>query len=499
MKKGVALLCAVLGWGGLAHAQLSFSNLIEYQRGNLPYTQPRNLSTAYDQLNASYRYRFLKAAIKAETFAHENAAQDYFEVTQRSLSLSNDRFTFTAGNFYEILGRGLLLRSYEIPGTVREDIGLRVRQGFYRDVEGFLLKYQSQRVEVKALRGRPLYNVFPPTFAREALRPSLLHAVEVSVRPNTELMLGAVYLQNERDRQNTHYGALYLNVNLPQDIQLYSEFAQLLRVQQELFDFSDNAAHAFYAGANYVAGPLGLSFEVKDYNQFVLLFNDPPPLIKEHSYAVLNRSTHVLEPLNETGWQAEAFWRFNAGHQLTLNATRAENKFFARPAIFKELFAEFEYHVDEATVLKIFADRSEDPFKLEEQRIAGGFYLDKEWARKWGTVFDVEYQTFERMFTPNETVKNYFASFTLSLAPKFSAGVLWERSTDAQLADNPQTAALETAARTWLGGSLGYKVNNHHFINSFFGKRRGGPACTAGICYEVLDFEGLEVRWTSNF
>ena len=498
MKHGSALLLLLLGWG-VAQAQLSFSNLLEMQRGNLPYAQPHNLATAYNQFNLSYRYRYLKAAIKTEFFAHENAAQDYFEFTQRSLSAGNDRVSVTAGNFYELLGRGLLLRSYEIPGTVREDIGLRVRQGFYRDVEGFLLKYQTQRFEVKALRGRPLYNVFPPTFEREARRPSLINAAEASVQLSPDLKLGGAYLRNNREDQISKYSTVFLSANLPFELQVYSEFAQQLKPEQDLFDFSDQAAHAFYASANYAGGPLGLSVEVKDYNNFVLLFNDPPPLIKEHSYIVLNRSTHVLEPLNETGWQAEAFLRFKAGHQLTLNASEAKNNFPGLHAIFKELFAEFEYHVDDATVLKIFADRSHDPFKLEVGRKAAGFYLDKAWSKSWGTVLDVEYQTFERAFALRERVRNYATSLTLSLAPKFSASVLWERSTDTQLTDHPQTVQVETNARTWLGGTLGYKLSNNHFVNTFFGKRRGGPACTAGICYEVLDFEGVEVRWTSSF
>lgn len=499
MKMRTAFVLLVMLWGSQAHAQLSFSNVLEYQLGNLPFTAPRDLSTAYNQLNLSYRHRYLKAAVKAESFTHVDAARDYYQVTQRSLSAGRDRFIVTTGNFYEILGRGLLLRSYEIPGTVREDVGLRVRQGFYRDMEGFLLKYQSNRFEVKALRGRPLYNVFPPTFERETRRPSLINAAEASVQLSPDLKLGGAYLRNNREDQVSKYSTVFFSANLPFEMQVYSEFAQQLRPEQDLFDFSNKAAHAFYASANYAAGPLGVSLEAKDYNNFVLLFNDPPPLIKEHSYIVLNRGTHVLEPLNETGWQAEAFLRFNAGHQLTLNASEARNNFPGLRAIFKELFAEFEYHVDEATVLKIFADRSHDPFKLEEQRNAVGLYLDKEWPRSWGTALDVEYQTFERAFATRERVRNYAASFTLSLAPKFSAGVLWERSTDSQLADNPNTAKIEIGARTWLGGSLGYKLDNHHFLNTFFGKRRGGPACTAGICYEVLDFEGVEVRWTSSF
>lgn len=494
-----ASLLVLLLWMGRAAAQLSISSLLEYQLGNLPYERPRDLSTAYEHLNLSYQYRFVKAFAKFESFTHPEAAQDYYQFTQRGARAGNDRFEFTAGNFYEILGRGLLLRSYEIPGTVREDVGFRVRQGFYRDLDGFLFKYQSRAFEVKALRGRPLYNSFPPTLANEARRPSLLHGFEANARIASELVIGGAYLHGEREQTSSKYGTVYVSANLPFGAQLYSEFAQQLRPEQALFDLSNRSSHALYTSANLVAGPLGVSVELKDYNDFVLLFNDPPPLVKEHPYIVLNRSTHVLEPANESGWQAEAFWRFNAGHVLTLNFSQARNEFFGRRTTFRELFAEFEYQLNVATVLKVFADRSADPFNLEEARNAVGVYLDKEWPQRWGTILDLEYQTFERRFATTEHVKNYVAALTISRAPRISFGVLWERSTDLQLADNPQTARLETKPRNWLGGSVGYKLNDRHFFNTFFGKRRGGPACTAGICYDVLDFEGLEVRWTSTF
>ncbi|NUO82284.1 hypothetical protein HUU05_19600 [candidate division KSB1 bacterium] len=486
-------------WAGGVNAQISFSNLFEYQLGNLPSVSPRDLSTAYNQLNLSYRYRYIKAFAKFESFTHPEAVQDYYQCTQRGVRAGNDKVAFTAGNFYEIIGRGLLLRSYEIPGTVREDIGYRVRHGFYRDLGGVLLKYQSRALELKALRARPLYNSFPPTLASAARRPSLVDGFEANVRVAQDLSIGGAYLRSEREQRLSKYSTIYLNANLPFEVQLYSEFAQQLRAEQDWFDFSEGSSHAFYASANYIAGPLGLSLEAKDYNDFVLLFNDPPPLIKEHSYVVLNRSTHVLEPDNESGWQAEASLRFNAGHTLTLNASQAENEFFGRRTVFKELFAEFEYVLDEETSVKVFADRSHDPFKLEEKRDAFGAYLDKEWPQHWGTILDVEYQIFAREALTREEVKNYAVSFTLAHARGFSVGVLWERSTDPLLADNPITDRIETKPRHWLGGTLGYKYSERHFLNAFYGKRRGGPACTAGICYEVLDFEGLEVRWTSNF
>jgi len=36
-------------------------------------------------------------------------------------------------------------------------------------------------------------------------------------------------------------------------------------------------------------------------------------------------------------------------------------------------------------------------------------------------------------------------------------------------------------------------------VSVFYGSRRGGLTCLSGTCYEVLPFEGVEVRWTAQF
>ncbi len=498
-------LCVSASWRALllcgygqAAAQISAANIIEYQVGNLPFTAPADATTLYEQLLLSYQYRGLRAAGRFELFQYSGAASDYRELAQRSLRWENEHFALAAGNFYEIFGRGLLLRTYEIPGTILEDAGARIRYGFYRDLDGLLLKYRTRIFEVKALRGRPLFNTLPPNFSYGDRHPNLLHGVEANLRFVKDWAVGGGYLRNSREGEIANYGTVFISGNLPFSLQLYSEFAQLLNNDDRLFDFSARSAHAFYASANYAAGPFGFSLEAKDYDNFVLLFNDPPPLIREHAYAVLNRSTHILQPRNETGWQAEAFGHLEAGHTLTLNASRAEND-FGRGTVFQEYFAELDVQFNERASAKVFLDRSEDPFNLEESRNAGGLYLQNEWGKNWGTVADVEFQNFDRVLRPRQKVENYYAALTLTRAPKLSAGVIWERTTDPLLTDHPGTEAVETRGRNWLAGTLGYQYSNSFLFSLFYGKRRGGPACTSGICYEVLDFEGFEMRITSNF
>lgn len=66
---------------------------------------------------------------------------------------------------------------------------------------------------------------------------------------------------------------------------------------------------AFYGNLNYSMNKIGFSLEWKNYQNFLIAsgINEPPALVREHSYLVLNRSTNVLLPDNESGVQFEFF------------------------------------------------------------------------------------------------------------------------------------------------------------------------------------------------
>ena len=46
---------------------------------------------------------------------------------------------------------------------------------------------------------------------------------------------------------------------------------------------------------------------------------------------------------------------------------------------------------------------------------------------------------------------------------------------------------------------MGAEIRAGHSVNLFVGQRRSGLACTAGTCYEVLGFEGIEMRLLNRF
>lgn len=484
-----------------ARAQLSGTNNFEFQYGNLPYEENRDLSTSYDQLNLYYDQGRINIYGRIEHFLTPFNERNYLSLTQKRLQYQDEYFNIRVGNFYETIGRGLLLRSYEIPGAVYEDSFYRTRYAFNRDLEGISVGYKNDWMEAVLLRSKPLFNPLPPNIKPDSLRrPDLIEAVHSDFYLTNDLSLGGAFMRSRSDGDNKYreFGSLMYNYNLPFNIQLYGEYA--FETDISLFQFKNEDSFALYSGMNYFYESFGLSFEYKNYNRFRLGsgFNDPPSLIKEHTYPVLNRSTHVLETSNEEGFQFEAFYNFEAGHSLVANITTARNEVF-NTFTYREYFLEGYYQHNDFLSFKTFFDYATDELEGEEDRISAGFITEKNFSYKWNLTTDLQYQTFTRPFDPNRS-ENYYASVSVSVIPDFVVSCVFEASSDPQLTDNPNTfPEIETDLRTWYGGNIRYKINSSHTVHVFAGQRRGGPACTSGICYEILDFEGVELRFSTRF
>lgn len=479
-------------------AQISGYNIAEFQLGNLPFADPSDLSTLFDQLNVNYQKDNIRAGIRFQSFLGTGDQEtEYQDLSRYYFQYKKNKLELGIGNFFESLGRGLLLRAYEIPGAVLEDQFYRVRYGFYRDVRGFYAQYKGEKFQLKALRGKPLLNQLPPTI--EERRTDIVEGIETSYRIKQQ-KIGGIFMRSFSNDMNKNYASIFLEGNLPLNFSYYVEMAHNVTDQAYLMQFKPESAYGFYSSLNFSYNTFGISAEYKDYQNLFLGsgYSDPPTLIKEHTYRVLNRSTHVIDLTDESGYQFEVFYMFGNGAILTLNHSRTKNEFPLRDYVFKEYFAEIHTPVGNFWNVKAFADYAQDPFKLEPSRYAGGIYTTRYLNNGWNMTLETEYQSVEKESNGNEQVSNMYLGFLVAKSTKLSGGLLWEYTTDPFIADNPTTDKIETA-RSYPAVTFAYRFNQNNRVQVFAGKRRGGPACTSGICYEVLDFEGLEIRLTTKF
>lgn len=67
----------------VALAQLSGSNTFEFQYGNLPYEDNRDLTASYDQLNLYYDHNNFSLYGRVEHFLSPYRERNYLQLTQK--------------------------------------------------------------------------------------------------------------------------------------------------------------------------------------------------------------------------------------------------------------------------------------------------------------------------------------------------------------------------------------------------------------------------------
>ena len=459
-------------------AQFYGSNLLETQYGKLP-TDIESFGTVYDRGLLGYNYKKFSVGVTLENYYTPYGERNYTQLTQYSLKYNSDILDVSLGNFNETIGRGILLRSFEIPGAILEDQGYRSRNYFYRDVQGISAKLKLKNFTTKVIWGKLLNNVFPPNQENSLRRIDEIKTIysDYNFKKQT---IGASFLNLINDKGDSNYSMFTFSGVISPKLNYYTEFAN---------DIENSSTHAYYGNINFTFEKLGITAEIKDYNNFLLGsgFNEVPALIKEHTYRVLNRSTHVAQPLNESGFQIEAYYTFPDSSVLTFNNAISKND-FGKKFIYQEYFAEYDFTTPNEHTIKIFVDYAEDPFKLQRNRISSGTYIEWKVSEKSSIKTEIEFQHFNR---EDERVQNQIINLGYAYKSKWIFSLITELSNDSFLTDK--------SWKTWFGSNVKYQIKNGNSLQLFIGQRRGGPACNAGICYEVLDYEGVELRWTTRF
>ncbi len=444
-------------------SQLRGNNLYEFQLGNVPYQDPSDLSTHYNQLNLLYSYKKLTASIRYEQFLHPDQAKEYYQLTQYSLAYRDKGMDIKIGHLSETLGNGILLRSYEIPSSVFEDQAYRIRQGFYRDLKGFKAAYNHKYFSLKVVRARSLLNLLPPGFDDDLRRPDLSEAMELSGRLWKQ-KTGIILLRNTNNGNRDNYFSAFAAGSFLKNFSYNLEIAKKLG-QKNVAWFDDASSYAIYGSLNYSVGSLGISLEYKDYKNIFIGagISDPPTLIKEQNYKVLNRSTHVPELSDESGYQVEVYYSFPAGHFLTLNHSTSINELFDR-FVFREFFAEYQHSFKNGNILKLFADYSQDPFLLEFHRYSTGFITEILLGKGYGSSFQFEYQSFKREDFLNADIMNVVGIIGLHNSKQSNISLIYELSSDPSLTDDPNSFDIERGKRHFLGMETSFRINKANKI-----------------------------------
>ncbi len=493
-----------------ALAQVTGSNVVDAQSGNIPFTDPENRFDLYDQLNLDYLRDGLRLGIRFETSRNSENLYEYGTLTQRYAEWNDPRGRIRVGNFTTILGRGLVHRSFELPGVVLDQPGLRSRYAPTRDVDGVLVEGERGSIRALAFSGTPSGGDVSPGLDGTGIERyrGQISGAGVSARLPRYARLGVTYARvtDDGDRQE-EMGSGFLDADplaligvTRASLPVYVEYAQRGATFGDWWSFrtGDDDPHALYAGMNLIVDRVALSAEWKDYAGFRLGTNDSPSLVREHSRPLLNRATHLLNATLEEGYQLEASWSFADWGDLVLNQSRSDGSFGVRDVRFDERFAEVRIAPEYGARwdLALFYDEGKDEFAFVTDRELYGASATLRVTRSVAVTADLERQHAVR--TDASLTDTYYA-ISVSVAGLGSAALVLER-TDDPFEEDPENALTPPVqVRSFLGMQVSARLSDRHELLVFAGERRGGRACTAGTCYEVLAFRGVEARLTSRF
>lgn len=510
----IALSLFMTTFTSLCFSQVSIlgTNRTEIQHGNLPSGTKGDQLNFYERLDMNSRYHAFDADFRVEMFESQRRNTSYIHLAQRSLSWKSSGWAMQAGNFYTTLGRGLLLRAYELPGVIFEQRQFRRRYSYYRDIDGAILRYNGKRLETQLFWGSVLDNTFPPDLEGIDRRPNEITGGQFRLHTGLGLKAGMAAMQQKHvSGSEEMFHTLMAEWSLRSwlrkwglkstHIAFYAEHAQAGPSWESHFTHN-KTGHATVASVTVVYKTLGLSAEFKDYDQFENRINLPPILYREHSQYLLNRVTHELLADAEQGVQVELNWRPTLDLFLVANLSHAQNDFSYRSFEFFDRFLELNWQGHETLSLKLFFDHSKDEVRGDQSRLTTGMETEWQFIYPYALTLDIQNQSLKTGFIPSRTTShiNRYIALSLSASPIFTFSLAFDHSNNPVDVDDPLTPSrLETGAKTWVHGTASIRLKSAHQLDLFYGERRGGLICLSGTCFEVLPFKGLEFRYVVNF
>jgi hypothetical protein len=450
---------------------ISASNQLEYSSDRKTHQD-----IFHNWTNVDLGYGIYSASLRYEAHQPDDWGQTWQKLSFRNIKLKSEFLDITAGNFYEIFGRGLILRAYE-NRDLRHDNNIDGVKGVI-DLDGFDL----------TLLGGTM------TGRYERLEDPL-HAADGKIAFTDWMTVGGSYLRTNL----TDFGLVRLfggnaSLNLPH-ADFYAEYAEKDNPPSTFLEEDDNGK-AIYLSANVYTSGAGLTLEFKDYDRFDFInqdvtYNNPPPLAREHMYTLLNRHAHEVEPFDERGIQAEI--TSTPVDQLSLLANYSYTTNRDDDLVFSEIYGEAEYDYQDKATLKGGLSRAENRREIGEPiRLVPVADITYYLSDVTSINFILEHLYTEE-YDGDITYYNQILSLSLSQSPYASLTFTHERTTEWKVRE------YWPGKRNWFIGTLDLAMGDNHNLSLSIGSRPEGKVCAGGVCVDKPALDGFEIKLLSRF
>lgn len=393
-----------------------------------------------------------------QPFSQDTSGQGIY---QRYLEYRTGDLNVRVGNFYSILGRGLVLRSFD-ERIIRWDT----------NIDGIKFDYYHPLFDVKLLGGRPR--------DRTGIRHNVFQAAELRIKPISQFHFGGSFLVTEFNTiGEVSWGSVFSEINHPYG-DLYVEYAT------KNFPEEYPEGHALYASSNFFIGALSLLGEYKDYDHFKLeegvTYNNPPTAVREHLYTLLNRIQLQQNTNAEKGYLVQAAYPVLEDAIATVNYSWTED--LDDVLLYEEYYGQLEFDYPQDWEWVWAFGRQKDIIARYLNFVNSTiFNLSQYYSLKF--VFEHQHA---KVHATNRQYYDQIASLSLSRSPAWTISALAERTTD-QISEQD----------FWIGGQLDINIFKNYDLTIFGGQRRKGKLCLGGNCVLRPEFEGVEVILINRF
>jgi hypothetical protein len=453
----------------------------------------------------------------------------YKGLKRKFAEYDGEHFYGRIGTFSQLFSKGLAMNLFESRGL-----------GYDTWMEGINAKYKSNKLSATAIYG--ILN-FEDSLVTKRVEKHKLLVGNIEYYFADNLKLGFTFL-------NSNSGFEIVNQNVDAEINItsiyfnyiFSEFTFSLdyanKKTKEITTGKNYSGAALYGALSYSGTDIGITIDYKNYlfdekspferNDFsrptrMLPFQNPPIVMKEHTYTLLTRAIHEIDFNDEVGFQIEVFYPFSQTTSLNLNASFAsrhnyyefdKNSFvFIKkergtnfyPSLDKkyspyyELFGEIEHYINESiwikTVLanrkKIIYNEYAPNFSHEVSSTIAAIQLNSILSDVYSFEGQIEY---EKVFDNYNANQHNFYNILFTLINSF-----WSKFTFSLRYEFTDNNFDLSRRKNWFTIESSYRITSTNTITIAYGKDRGGQVCTNGVCRYIQPFEGFRFSIISNF
>ncbi|OGU72930.1 MAG: hypothetical protein A2V93_05370 [Ignavibacteria bacterium RBG_16_34_14] len=479
---------------------LGLSNQLEY---SYDYELKREIFENW--FNLDYRYNIFSAGIRFDIFQPNDPnpaisrgkviyADIAFKYIEAEIGDVEEGMKVTAGNFYSLFGRGLILKSYE-NRNIRIDnnlLGVKI-EGYYAGLKLIALTGMAENFYAE--------------------RKDILHAVDLEYKIVNDLKISGSFASNdpEEDVARTMIGSIRIQPSI-WNFDFYGEYGLKRNndVKKEKFkNAANNIGEAYYSAANFYYGALSLVGEYKYYDNFIfgsydgtIIYNNPPAIRKEYTYALLNRHPSPLNQNNEKGFQVEANYSFASETFLTVSygetKTLGSDSYYQKVLgvnqpvrlQLKESFIQLNHTWNEniKTIAAFgYSEERDANTKNITPILENYFYIDE--------INTIKLIIEHQHTTDKTTTEKYYtdvATLEYLRSPLLSISVVSEMQTK-----EPDPG--KTIRRFWNFIQFGYTLGEHTNLILLIGTRQAGNICIGGVCRYEPEFSGIEIKMFTRF